>query len=317
MKKLIAWILTLCMVMGLLCGCSDTDSSSSRRSSRKDRDEDEETVEDRDDEDRDDDDLVIVDREDEDDKKDTAKVELEEQVVYDDNDIKVTVTGLTEGYSGMEVKIRVENNTENNIVLSGDVFIVNGICMNGWLYTEVAAGKKANDSITFYFDYLEVAGIEAIATVSCVDAHIVDTDSFDTLFETPFAFETSIADDYVQKIDDSGEVLFQDAGVTVIYKTMAQNSMGEQVILLVKNETGKNITVEMDDVSVNGYTVSAWSYDSLPADTVCFTVLDIYSSTLEENEIEKVEEVCFYVEVLDADNWDEICTSDELTVTAD
>ena len=35
MKKFLAWVLMLSMVLGLLCGCSDTDSSSDRRSKRK------------------------------------------------------------------------------------------------------------------------------------------------------------------------------------------------------------------------------------------------------------------------------------------
>ena len=314
MKKLIAWILMLCMVMGLLCGCSDTDSSSDRRSNRKDRDK--EKVEDRvDDEDRDEEDRDDEDWDDEvDEEKDKpTKMNL---VVYDENGVKVTVTGMDDGYSGKEVKIQVENNTEHNIALSGDLFVVNGITMDGWLYASVAAGKKTNDYITFYNETLDEAGVEELATVACVDSCIVDTDSFETLFEAPFAFETSIADGYVQEIDDSGEVLFQESGVTIIGKTISENSLGKRVIVLVKNETGKDIMVVSDEAYIDGLTVDGWMYDEVEADTVRFCVLDIYATTLEENEIEEVNAVSFFVEVRYTDSWETICETDELTVTA-
>lgn len=302
MKKFLAWVLMLSMVLGLLCGCSDTDSSSDRRSNRKNRDKDQE-IEDR------------VDDDDED-KKDNLKVTIEETVVYDENDIKVTVTGLKSTYSGQEFKVKVENNSDKNIAVSGDVFVVNGIMVDGWLYVEAAAGKKANGTLTFFNDSMETAGIEELAVVVATDARVVDTDSYDTLFEMPFTLETSIADEYVQAIDDSGDVIFESEGVTVIAKTVnTDGDLGTTVVLLVKNETGKNIIIESDNVSVNGYTIDAWMYDLLMADTVRFCELIIWSSVLEENEIDEVEEVAFTLSVRYDDSWDTLCESDELTVS--
>lgn len=310
MKKLIAWILMLCMVMGLLCGCDMDTDSSRRRSDRKDRDDEDEIVEDWDDEDRDDNDK--------DKDKETKKVTIEEVVVYDENDVKLTVTDLKVNSFGHEIKIKMENNTEHNLTLSADAFVVNGISIDGYLYVDVAAGKKANGTITFYSENLEIAGIEYLATVECVDAHIYDSDSYDTLYECPFSIETSIAGDYVQEIDDSGDVIFEDAGVTVISKGFISDGTSDAtVILLVKNETGRDIVIEAENVSVNGYTMDGWMYDAVMADTVSFCDLSVWSFTLEENDIENVEELSFSLSARYTDEWSSFCESDELTISAD
>lgn len=325
MKRLVAWILMLCMVMSLLCGCDIELDSSNRRSDRDD-DDDEEIVEDRDDEDRDDEDLDDEDRDDEDrddedqkdkDKgKDNKKVTIDEVVVYDENDIKITVTGLEESSLGQEIKIQVENNTDRNITLSGDNYIVNGISMNGFLFEQVAAGKKAKGSITFYTEYLENAGVEQLATVDCVDAYIYDSDSYEDLYQTPFIIETSIAGDYVQEIDDSGEVVFEEAGVTVISKGIGSYATGGVMVrLLVKNETGRDILIQAKNVSVNGYTIDGWMYNKVMADTVCFCDLSVMAYTLEENGIDDVEDISFSLAVRYVDEWDYLCESDELTFT--
>lgn len=309
MKKFLAWVLMLSMVLGLLCGCSDTDSSSDRRSNRKNRDKDDEIeiIEGREDDDRDDD---------EDDKKDSQKVTIDEVVVYDENDIKIIVTGLEEIPLGQEIKIKVENNTDRNITLSGDNYIVNGISMNGFLFEQVAAGKKTKGSITFYTEYLENAGVEQLATVDCVNAYIFDSDSYEDLYQTPFSIETSIAGDYVQEIDDSGEVVFEEAGVTVISKGIGFYATGGVMVrLLVKNETGRDILIQAENVSVNGYTIDGWMYNKVMADTVCFCDLSVMAYTLEENEIDDVEEISFSLAVRYTDEWDSLCESDELTFT--
>lgn len=289
MKKFFAWILMLSMVFGLLCGCTSTTSSSRDRSERKDKEE----------------------------KTEKAKVTIEETVVYDANDIKVTVTGLKKEYMSQSVKVLVENNSEYNIALSGDLFVVNGISMSGWLYAEVAPGKKVNDTITFYSTDMDYANIEDIATIDCVDARIVDTDSYDTLYEIPFSIQTSIADGYQQEIDESGNVLFQESDVTIIAKKVFDDDMGTRIILLVKNDTGKDIVIEADDVSVNDFTVDTWMYDTVMAGTVRFCALEVWSASLEENGIEDVEDVSFYIEVRYTDSWETLCESGELTVNVD
>lgn len=244
----------------------------------------------------------------------TAGASLEQQVVYDADGIVITVTGLQEDWMGTKINLLVENSTDRNIALSGDVFAVNGVTVPGYLYAEAAAGMKTNDSLELYSDGLNTAGITRIATIRTGDARIVDTDTYDVIARVDMDLATDIAPGYQQGIDDSGEILFEQDGVTIVAKVISEEMYGRTVQLLVKNDTGKDIIVEAENISVNGFTLDAWLYDRVCADTVRFCDLDLFSAGLEENGIAEIEKVSFTIRVLNAANLETVTKSDVLEI---
>lgn len=245
----------------------------------------------------------------------TAEVTIAETVVYDENGIKITVTGIdNNSLFGKEIKFLVENSTDKNITVSGNTFIVNGVTLYGMMYIDVAAGKKANDTLTFMRTDLENAGISEIASVSAHDLHITDTDSFDTLYEIPLSIETSVSETYSQAINDAGDVVFEQDGITVIAQVVTDSMWGNTVRLLVKNGTGKDVIVNAENISVNGFTITAWMYDVVCKDTVRFCDLDLFSSGLKDNGIEEIEDVSFTIRVTEEETYDPITESGELQV---
>ena len=244
----------------------------------------------------------------------TAGASLEKQVIYDTGGIVITVTGLQEDWMGTKVNLLVENSTDRNIALSGDVFAVNGVTVPGYLYAEAAAGMKTNDSLELYSDALETANITRIATIRTGDARIVDTDSFDILARVNMDLVTDVGPGYQQGIDDSGEELFDEEDITVIAQVISEELYGKTVRLLVKNDTDKDIIVEAENISVNGFTLDAWLYEKILADTVRYCALDLFSGGLEENGIAEIEKVTFQVKVLNAQNLDTILKSEQLEV---
>lgn len=243
------------------------------------------------------------------------EITIAETVIYDDNGVKITVKGLDEGWTGPELKVLVENSSDKNIVFSGSEYVVNGVTISGYAYIDVAAGKKTNGAISFSQDDLETAGIHCMATIMGMDFHVTDSDSYTTMFDVPFSLVTSIAEGYVQEIDDSGDVLFEEAGVTVIAKSLHEDLFGYTVVLLVKNNTGKDVIINAENISVNGYTISGWLYDNVYADTVRFCEIILSTADLAENEIEKVEKVTFTVNVIDPDTFARIAESDEIGIS--
>lgn len=241
-------------------------------------------------------------------------VTIAETVVYDENNIKLTVKGMEESWSGIDLKVLLENNTDENVTFSIDEFVINGICISGLGYVEAAAGKKSNDTISLYDEDLETAGIKTIATIEGKEGRIINSDSYDKLYDVPFKVVTSAGEDYAQTVDNSGDVLFEAEGITVIAKSIQENLLGQSVCLFVENETGKDIVVNAEDVSVNGFTVTTLMYENVYADTVRFCDLLLLSSELEENEIETVENVTFKLEVIDPETYEHIADSEELEV---
>ena len=242
------------------------------------------------------------------------EVTITETVLYDANDVKITATGIETGGHGVDIKLLVENNTQRNIALSGDNVVVNGVSMSGWMYIDAAAGKKANGTLTLDSDSLETAGIDQVAWMESCDARIVDTDSFDTIGEVSFEIVTSLGRDYVQELDEGGDLLWEEAGVQVIAKVMTDEYYGKTLMLYVKNQGDKDVYVQAENISVNGFTVDAWMYDFVSAGTVRFCDLDLWESGLEENGIEAIEDITFTLQLIDPHSFATLAKSGELQV---
>lgn len=240
---------------------------------------------------------------------------LTRQVIYEDKGIRITVKGMEEDtMTGTEIGILVENGTDRNIAFSADLFVVNGITVPGYLYAQAAAGTKTNDAIELYTDVLNSAGITSIGTLRGYDARILDTDTFEILAQVPLELITTHAGDGSFSYDESGVELFQSEGITVIAQVVQEEFYGKTARLLVKNGTGKDIIVEAEHVSVNGFTLDAWLYDTVAADTVRYCHLDLFETGLAENGIDSVESISFQLSFLDAHTYEQIVQSEQLTV---
>lgn len=240
---------------------------------------------------------------------------LPEQVIYDSGGIRITVRGLEENtMAGTRIRILVENGTEHNIAFSGDLFVVNGVTVPGYLYTEVAAGMKSNDAIELYSDTLEAAGIVEIGTLQGADARIVDTDTYENLATVPFALETAYAQGLKYQPDESGVELFRTEDITVIAQVISEEFYGRTARLLVKNDSDEDIIVEAENISVNGYTVDAWLYYVVCEDTVRYCQLDLFETGLAENGIDRIETITFRLNILDAEDYETVARSELLTV---
>ena len=187
--------------------------------------------------------------------------------------------------------------------------------MPGYLYTEVAAGMKANDGVELFGESLETAGILQVGTVRGVDARIVDTDTYETLAQVPFYLETAYAQDLDYRPDETGVELYRAGDVTVTAQVISDVFYGKTARLLVKNEGDRDVIVEAEHVSVNGYTLDAWLYDTVCAGTVRYCQLDLFEMGLAENGIEQIETVTFRLNILDAQSFETLAQSELLTVT--
>ena len=298
MKKILSLILALLLAFSMLTACSSEETALTTRPPENEAEPEAGSS------------LEVVETE-----APAPATAINEIVIYDENNIKITATGLDFGTMfGAEVKFLLENNTDKNIALSGDYFAVNGITLYGSLYIEAAAGKKANGALTIFTDDLQRAQITDLATISSGTAYIFDTDSYETLYQVPFALETTANSTYTQPIDESGELLFEQNGVTIIAQTMSDSLTGKTVQLFVKNETGKDINISGENISVNGFTLDAWLYDTIYKDTVSYCLLELYSTSLEENNIETVEEITFTVSIIDPVSYSTLNTSGELQI---
>ena len=116
----------------------------------------------------------------------------------------------------------------------------------------------------------------------------------------------------VVAMDDGIELLNQD-GVRIVGKYVNDDSFwGKAILLYLENNTGKNIGVTCDDMSINGFMVtpvfSATIYDG----KMSIDEITLFSSELEENGITEVEEVELKFRIYDADSYNTIFETDPI-----
>ena len=245
-----------------------------------------------------------------------AALTIPETVLYDAGGVKITATGYEDGWMGPEVKVLVENNTAKNVLVTADAVSVNGYMMPfASLYTEVAAGKKANDSLMFSSSGLEQSGIEVPAEIQFY-LDIQDADNWETIDTSDLLTLTTSAAPYDPIVDDSGDVLYDEGGIRIICKGLKQDIIWDgTVVFYLENNTGRNISVYAENVSVNGFmqTVGLWS-DLRPGTRLIDGMSMIDLSDLAIESIDQIENIEFDLRVIDADTWDEIVTTDVMTL---
>lgn len=244
------------------------------------------------------------------------KAAISETVVFNNGDFKLTAKEIdfSDEYY-VKVKFLAENNSDANIIFNGDIFSVNGITMHCSFFIKVSAGKKANDYLEIDKDDLASYGITNIATIKAQDAYIYNDDTSTVITNFRFDLHTSIPEEYVQTIDRSGHTVYDQNGIIVKYRGIVPGHFsGEELEFFVENNTESNLSIHVDNVSVNGFMV----YGSMVAYAYpgCVTYETVYfsSSDLEENDIETIEEVSLSLYAYDQDANKMLWESDEFTV---
>lgn len=106
------------------------------------------------------------------------------QVLLDESGIKITYTGMEMTEEGnAELKMTVENNSEQPILVNVQDFSANGMMMNAMFATQVTPGKKSNDELTIYASTLEENGVTAVESVE-FSLVVFNDDTLDTIVET-------------------------------------------------------------------------------------------------------------------------------------
>lgn len=248
-------------------------------------------------------------------EQETQDVTLAETVLFDQDGIRITATGLsTDSLFGPELNLLVENDSAQNIVVQPNYCMVNGYMMDGLLSADVAAGKKANDTLDFLSNALARCGIETITDIE-LDLVVSDGDSWQTLYETgPVILQTSAAGQYTQTYDDSGEEIYNQNGIRVVAKSVNDDLFGMGIKFYLENNTDKAVIVNADNVSVNGYMMTDLFYSDLAPRSHVVDTLTLLGSELEDNHIDTITDAELSLQITDADYYQTIDSTAPITL---
>ena len=241
----------------------------------------------------------------------TASYTISDEVIVDDENCAFTVVKAEDNdFWGFTLKVLCENKTADKKLM----FSINNVSVNGYMSdpvwaTEVAAGKKSNDEITFLTSSFETIGITAADEITFT-LYIYDSDDWmaDHLVADTFTiYPTGLTKDQIvvpERKPTAGEQIILDDGnaTFIILGTDADNIWGYIVLGYVENKTDKSLMFSWDDVSVNGFMVDPlWASEIAPG-MRSYEKIFLYVSDYEDKSITDVEEIEFLLRISDADD---------------
>ncbi|MGM9973635.1 MAG: hypothetical protein ACI33K_06315 [Clostridiaceae bacterium] len=243
---------------------------------------------------------------------------IEEQVLFDDQNIKITAKSLEVSGSlfGPEIKLIIENNSTENITVQANHVSVNGIMVDNSLSSDVAAGKKANDALTLYSSELELASIDTIKDIEFI-FNIFNTDTWDTIVLSDRINITTSAASYEQAYDDSGTVALDENGIKIVVKKIdsEESFWGADVLVYIENNREQDVTIQAQNVSVNGFMVDPIFSSDVLAGKKAFDTITFMESDLTDNSITDITDIELSFHIFDLASWDTIFDSSTIRIS--
>lgn len=240
---------------------------------------------------------------------------ISETVLLDNSGIVIKAVEMIEdSIWGPGVKLYIENNSDKNVNIYCDAVIVNDYMISDLFSTSVAAGKKTNENLNLFSSSLKAAGIDNIGKIELY-FNISDSDTFDTIYKSDcVTIQTSeYASMDVTPNDVGLEILNQD-GVRVVAKYVDENTFwGKSILLYLENNSQKNVTISIDNMSINGYMVTPFFVSSVYSGKKAINDISLLSSDLEANGITSVDDVELTFRVYDTDTYDDIISAETIS----
>lgn len=246
------------------------------------------------------------------------EITLDETIIYNENDVKIIATGMDySGFFGPSIKVLIENNSAKNLTVQSRDSAINGAMIDTIFSEDVAAGKKANTTITFTESELNTAGIKTIKNIE-FKIVLLDTDSYDTVATSEtIALTTSADASFAQTFDSTGETLYDKDGIKVVAKKLSSEDSfwGSELYLYIENNTQKYLTIQARDVSINGFMVDpSFSCDILPG-KVAYSSITFFESDLTDNGITDISELELKLHIFEAESWDTVKETDIIKIS--
>lgn len=252
------------------------------------------------------------------DTRNETVVTIEEQVLFEQDGIVVTAKEyVTDRIWGDGIKLLIENNSDKSVTVGCNALIVNNYMISDLFVSGVAAGKKANEIMYLSNTELEAAGIESVGQIEAY-FHVYDSDTYETLFDTEcVTIQTSEYENMDTVADDTGVELYNADGIRIVGKTVDENSFwGTAILLYCENNSGKNIGISVDEMSINGFMMEPLFTTTVYDGKMALEDITIFSEDLVANGIATIEDVELRFHIYDAATYEAIADSEVITFAA-
>lgn len=241
----------------------------------------------------------------------TDSIQFEEITAADNEECFILISAVEEdSIWGYTLKTLLENRSaDKTYMFSVQSASVNGVETDPLFATEVAAGMKANEDISFSGDMLTENGITQYTDIALA-FRVYDSDDWmaepvfeDTIHVYPYGQDK--AEKYVRETQPSDTVIVENEYASVVVTGYTEDPVwGYTVNLFILNKTSDHaIMFSVDNASVNGYMIDPFFATTVNPGNCSFREMSFSDSALEENGITDIDEIAFLLRAYDADQF--------------
>lgn len=243
-------------------------------------------------------------------KSDAPLENADTAVVIDNEECYIKINGMgNDDFFGPSVKIQLENRSaDKTYMFSVDNATINGVQITPLFASEVAPGKKANETMHFMDDAADesVIGtftdIELTFSVSDSEDWMADAVATETVHIYPLGKDK--ATQFVREAKDTDTVVVDNEYLTLIVTDYEPDALlGYTANMYIVNKTDKELMLVTEDESVNGYMVDTLFATTVLPGKCAFSDMSWLESDFEENGITDVTELEFTLRAYDSDDW--------------
>lgn len=247
----------------------------------------------------------------------SSAITIDEQVLIDEDGLKITAMEyVTDSIWGDGIKFLIENNMSSDIGIGCDALIVNDYMISDLFSSTIAAGKKANEIMYLSNSQLRAAGIDNVGQIE-IYMHTYDADSYSTIKKFPcFVIKTSAYENMDITVNDEGKELFNENGIRIVGKYVDEDSFwGAAVLLYIENSSGKNVTIQCEDLSINGFMMTPFFSSTVYDGKRALDDITLMSSELESNGITSIDDIELKFHIFD-ENYTTVKDTDVISFSA-
>ena len=241
--------------------------------------------------------------------EEAKEIAFQEVIAVDNDQCTIKITSIEEDtLFGYELNAYLENKSADKTymfsVTSGSI---NGVMADPFFAAEVAAGKKANESISWSDNAIDAdigayTHIELNFRVYDSEDWTADPVAVQTVHIYPYGEES--AEDFVRTPVDTDTVLIDNENVTAVVIGYEEDEIwGYTAKLFLVNKTDKTVMFAAEDVSVNGFMADPYFAEEVDAGKCAFSSISWDDTTLEENGITEVESIELTLRAYDSNDW--------------
>lgn len=212
-------------------------------------------------------------------------------VLYDEHDVRIVAEWQDGQAYDERIPIWFQNDSDQELAVYTDALYVNGYAMeSSSFYCRADAGTTACDLLWLDSSELADAGIETISEIM-FRLYIYDTETYETYGEGEMTtLHCAVHDGFVQQVDDSGQALYDQNGIRVIYQGTQGEDCGEAYLkFYVENNGSQPAEVYIGQAYVNDREAEMYLWCSLDPGTRGVSYVWLYY--LPDMGIDKVEQI--------------------------